>query len=101
MPLTDGKPRFDQATIGRRVRERRKKKRLSAAALGELVGIDESAMLKKEKGKAPFFFDELARICDRLEAPTLFPILDWDTAWMVDRYLPPDVRADLEKKRGK
>jgi transcriptional regulator with XRE-family HTH domain len=95
MPLPTGKPRFDQVTIGLRIREKRAEKGYSAASLGEKVGIGEDAMLKKEKGVAPFFFDELARICDILEAPRLYPILPWDIAWFVERMnvLPPDERT--------
>lgn len=94
MPLSTGKPRFDQATIGKRIRERRDAKGFSAKQLGELVGIGEDSMLKKEKGVAPFYFHELAKICDVLEAPRLFPILAWDVAWMVERLLPPDERVN-------
>jgi transcriptional regulator with XRE-family HTH domain len=90
MPPPVPRPRFDQETIGRRIRDARKAKGYSAAGLGALVGIDESAMLKKEKGKAPFFFNELSRICDILEAPRLFPCLEWDVAWLVERMLPPE-----------
>jgi transcriptional regulator with XRE-family HTH domain len=97
MPLTTGKPRFDQVTIGQRIRAKRDELGYSARSLGELVGIDESSMLKKEKGVAPFYFVELTRICDLLQAPTLFPILDWDAAWLVERLLPPTLRATVDE----
>lgn len=97
MPLATGEPRFDQATIGMRIREKRSELGYSAASLGARVGISEDSMLKKEKGVAPFYFAELARICDLLEAPALFPILAWDVAWMVERLLPPTIRALSDK----
>jgi transcriptional regulator with XRE-family HTH domain len=93
MPLPTGHPRFDQKIIGKRIRDKRREQGYSAASLGKRVGIDESAMLKKEKGVAPFFFDELTRICDVLAAPRLFPVLEWDVAWLLERMLPPDERT--------
>lgn len=93
MPPPAQTQRFNQAEIGMRIRRAREKAGLSASRLGELVGISEDSMLKKEKGVAPFYFPELSRICDVLRAPTLFPVLEWDTAWLVERLLPPQVRA--------
>jgi transcriptional regulator with XRE-family HTH domain len=79
--------RFDQAVIGQRIREARKSRGYTAESLGEAVGIGPDAMLKKEQGNAPIFMDELTRICDLLDAPRLFPFLDWDAARLVDRLL--------------
>lgn len=100
MALANGQPRFDQATIGRRIRAKREAMGYTAAGLGELVGIADSAMLKKEVGTAPFKFEELARIGDVLGAPALFPVLDWDVAEMVERLLPSSVRATTTGTHG-
>lgn len=89
MPLTSGKPRFDQATIGNRIRLKREELGYTAEALGKVLGLGESAVLKKEKGKAPFHFHELAKLGDLFDAPALFPVLDWDVAWLVEDLLPP------------
>lgn len=97
VPPAPSKPRrFDQAQIGRRIRAARKLRGYtSAQSLGAAMTpvVEESTMLKKEKGVAPFTFEELSDICDILNAPTLFPFLDWDVAWLVERMLPPSLRA--------
>ena len=89
--MTPPKPaRFDQKTVGRRIRDARRTAGYTAEQLGAKVGIGPDAMLKKEKGVAPFFLDELSRICDLLDAPRLFPFLEWDAARLVDRLLSGD-----------
>lgn len=100
MPLTNGSPRYDQAAIGRRIRDKREQLGYTAESLGRVLGLGESAILKKEKGVAPFHFHELAKLGDLFKAPALFPILEWDVAWFVERLLPPTVRAthDAEEK---
>lgn len=85
--------RFDKKEIGSRVRQRREALGMSAAALGAKVGLEESTMLKKEKGKSSFTFEELTDLADLLHAPTLWPILDWKDAWWMERMLPPELRA--------
>lgn len=93
MPLTTGKPRFDQAAIGKRIREKREELGYTAAQIGKVLHLGESAILKKEKGVAPFHWDELDKLGDLFGAPALFPVLDWDTAWLIERLLPPGARA--------
>jgi transcriptional regulator with XRE-family HTH domain len=93
MQPTPKPPRFDKKEIGSRVRARREAMGLSAAALGEKVGLEESTMLKKEKGVSAFTFEELTSIADLMKAPTLWPILEWKDAWWLEQLLPPELRA--------
>jgi transcriptional regulator with XRE-family HTH domain len=93
MPLTNGTPRFDQATIGRRIRDKRIEKGMTQAEVGKILGVGEDAVRKKEKGTSPFHFHELAKLGDLWGAPALYPVLDWDVAWFVERTLPPDIQA--------
>lgn len=79
--------RFDQKTIGDRMRRAREAAGLSRAALGSQVGLTDDSLRKKEKGVNPFYFDELSRICDLLDAPSLFPILEWGEAFLADKVL--------------
>jgi transcriptional regulator with XRE-family HTH domain len=82
--------RFDQATIGDRMRRAREAAGLSRAKLCRQIGMEEDTLRKKEKGENPFYFAELARICDILEAPTLFPIMEWGEASLADKLLGRD-----------
>jgi hypothetical protein len=80
--------RYDDKEIGARIRKaRRTKTRLSTEAFAPLVHIGAEALYKKERGDAPFYLEELNRICERLEAPYLFPFLEWGEALLVERLL--------------
>jgi transcriptional regulator with XRE-family HTH domain len=82
-------PRFDQVTIGERMRDAREKRKLSRVGLIKLAGIamGEDALRKKESGENPFYFAELSALCDALEAPRLFPIMPWGEARLADKML--------------
>ncbi len=80
-------PRFDPAEIGRRMRRARQAAHLSMARLGKKVGLSEDALRKKEKGENPFYLEEISRICDELDAPSLFPFMEWGEARLADKML--------------
>lgn len=87
MPQRAHTPRFDPAEIGRRLRKARRDAHLSMAELGRRVGLSEDALRKKEKGENPFYLDEISRICEELDAPTLFPFMEWGEAKLADKLL--------------
>lgn len=80
-------PRFDQATVARRMRAARKDAGLTTEELAEGAKVGLEALYKKMRGSAPFQLDELSRLCDVLKAPSLFPFLDWDVAALADKLL--------------
>jgi transcriptional regulator with XRE-family HTH domain len=84
-----GPPRFDQATIGERMREAREKRGWSRTKLIKESGLamQEDTLRKKENGDNPFYFHELTAFCDALEAPSLFPIMPWGEARLADKLL--------------
>jgi transcriptional regulator with XRE-family HTH domain len=79
--------RFDSKVIGARIAAARKAKGWSTEVLAARVHLSADALYKKQRGAAPFFFDELSRICDELGAPRLFPFLEWSEALLVERLL--------------
>jgi transcriptional regulator with XRE-family HTH domain len=80
-------PRFDRVRIGKRVSEARKAAKLTTEELAAKAGIGADSLYKKQRGDQPWYFDELSRVCEILEAPSLFPFLDWETAHAVDKLL--------------
>ncbi len=82
--------RFDDKVIGARVKRARLKKKWSTETLATKTGIGVDSLYKKQRGETPFSFDELHRIGEALEAPRLFPILDWTVAHLVERLLPDE-----------
>ncbi len=80
-------PRFDPAEIGRRMRKARQAAHLSMAKLGKRVAMSADTLRKKETGANPFYLDEISRICDVLDAPTLFPFMEWGEAKLADKLL--------------
>jgi transcriptional regulator with XRE-family HTH domain len=89
VPKPERRPRFDQVTIGKRMRAARDAKGWSRAEFIRRAGIamEEDTLRKKEKGENPFYFAELSAFCDALEAPALFPIMDWGEARLADKLL--------------
>jgi transcriptional regulator with XRE-family HTH domain len=79
--------RFDPETIAARMRWGREHRGFTLESLGERVGLAADTLRKKEKAENPFYLDEIARICDVLEAPTLFPFMDWGEAKLADKLL--------------
>jgi transcriptional regulator with XRE-family HTH domain len=91
MPTKPHKPpRFDQKVIAARIRAERKRHGLSAEDLAEQAKIGVESLYKKERGEQPFYMDEITRICDVLETPSLFPFLDLDAARLADKLLGRD-----------
>jgi transcriptional regulator with XRE-family HTH domain len=90
VPPPQRPPRFDQVTIGDRMRRAREAAGLSRPALCAKIGMAEDTLRKKESGENPFYFPELTRICDELDAPSLFPIMDWGEARLADKLLGRD-----------
>lgn len=82
--------RFDPKEIGARVKKARKLRGLSTEKLAEKARIGVDSLYKKQRGEQPFYFEELSRVCEALNAPTLFPFLEWDAARMVDKQLGRD-----------
>lgn len=80
-------PRFDALTISARMRWGREHRDFTLESLGERVGMAADTLRKKEKGENPFYLDEIARICDVLDAPSLFPFMDWGEAKLADKLL--------------
>lgn len=80
-------PRFDQKTIGARMRKAREDAGFSRVKLGEKIGMEEDTLRKKESGENPFYLSELSDICDLLAAPSLFPFMDWGEAKLADKLL--------------
>jgi transcriptional regulator with XRE-family HTH domain len=85
-------PRFDPVEVPARLRKARESHGLSRPALlkrlksGGLV-MEEDTLRKKEAGENPFYLDEIRRICDALEAPSLFPFMEWGEAKLADKLL--------------
>lgn len=80
-------PRFDNRLIGRRIREAREAKGLTTETLATASRIGVDSLYKKQRGVAPWYFDELHRVCEVLNAPRYFPILDWNESLLVERLL--------------
>lgn len=81
-------PRFDREEVGKRIRQARKDRGFpSAQKFAAKLGIGWSAYYKKEQGRSPFDLDELNRICDLLDAPSLFPFVDWEKGRTLDEIL--------------
>ncbi len=55
--------------IGRRIRDLRKKRRLSQQQLGELIGVGQGHMGQIERGKVAAQIDTLQNICTELHVP--------------------------------
>lgn len=87
--------RFDPEEIGRRVRAARlAHDNMTSEKLGDLIGMAANTLAHKEVGTSPFFLGELSRIADALDAPPLWPFLDWEAAQLLAR-----VMRDLDAPR--
>lgn len=87
-PRAQPKPqRFDPKVIAARVRTAREAHDMTAKELAAAIGIGKDALFKKEKAENPFYLDELSRIADALNAPSLWPFLEWDAAGLADKLL--------------
>jgi hypothetical protein len=93
LPRQANPPRFDQVTIGRRMRKAREMKHLSRLKLIAKAGIGmtEDQLRHKESGKNPFYMRDLSSLCDALEAPSLFPFMEWGEAKLADKLLGRDI----------
>lgn len=82
------KHRFEPAIIADRIRRAREAAGMSRKEMAANADIPRWAYYKKEKGDAPFYLDEIERVCDALPGcGSLFPFLDWDAAILADRML--------------
>lgn len=79
--------RFDPQEVARRLRKAREDADLTQAELAKRVGMSEDQLRKKETGTNPYYLDEIARICDELDAPSLFPWMEWGEARLADKLL--------------
>lgn len=80
--------RFDPRVIGKRVRDARTDRaHLTTEQLAGKAGIGIDSLYKKQRGVQPFYLEELSRVCDVLETPSLFPFLEWEVAVLVDKML--------------
>jgi transcriptional regulator with XRE-family HTH domain len=83
-------PRFAPDEVSRRLRRAREDAEMTQAALAKRVGMSTDQLRKKEKGENPYYLDEIAKICDVLEAPSLFPFMEWGEAKLADKLLGRD-----------
>jgi transcriptional regulator with XRE-family HTH domain len=79
--------RYDEAVIAQRIARARAARGLTKQGLAAKAGIELWSYTKKEKGKLSFHVEELARVCEALDAPSTFPFLEWDRAALADRVL--------------
>lgn len=63
----------------------RRHRRLTIERLARAAGLGTDTLRKKEKGVNPFYLEEISRLCDILDAPSIFPFLDWGEARTLDR----------------
>ena len=79
--------RFDSAKVPQRMRWAREHRGLSRPKLAKRVGMSKDQLRKKEDGTNPFYLGEIRKICDVLEAPYLYPFLEWEAARLADKLL--------------
>ena len=84
-----GTDRFRQDVIAARIKQRRElvDPPLTRKDMARLAEIEMWSYYKKEKGEVPFRLDELSRVAEVLKAPSLWPVLDWDAAILVEKML--------------
>lgn len=81
--------RFDAPRFAERIKWAREYRGYTQEALAKMLKtkMEADTYRKKEDGTNPFRLEELQEICDALQAPYHFPLLDWEAARLADKLL--------------